>query len=343
MPLFEPILAARYFRPMLQALERAPPSLRTACIKAAGLGHAKTISPTAVTTIDQLEAMLAIVFQDPQCQSFGFDAGMHVTLLDHGPLAPALMRCKTLEERLQMQAHYARLISPILSLRFTRYADRGEFVIRPAAALKPVGMRTMLEMSAVAGHHNIPAHALRPLAPYHVYLSIDTPPYLARYKALRGVQFHFAKSGLPEAKLVIPDAMLRTPLHTEQGAVESTSTEQLDILQKQIGRSTQCSQWARMMLMEAEACQPTAQELADLLSVSRRTFERALAQENISYRDLARQVRHERACEQLKNENIAVSQIAYHLGYSDIAAFSHAFKRMAHCNPSSYRTAHVKK
>jgi AraC-like DNA-binding protein len=254
-----------------------------------------------------------------------------------------MLRCQTLDARIKLQASYSRIMTPVFSLTYQRFADRAELVARPAAPFKPLGLKTILEIIAVSFHSNLPPHLLNPLKPYHIYISIEPPPYLARYKALTGVQFHFLKSGMPELRLVFPDAMLGIPLRTSSEQPPADEREQLDLLKSQIGRTTKCSEWARLILTEAEACQPTAQELADLLSISRRTFERALMAEGVSYRELSRQVRHTRACQQMANPELSLSQIAYHLGYSDLAAFSRAFSALAGSSPSEFRKALLSK
>jgi len=337
MPLFDPLIAERYFRPMLQALTHAPATLRKECVAAAGLAAEDVFSSTSAITVDRFEAMVAVILSHPEYSAFGFDVGARLRVMDHGPLGPALMRCKTLDARIKLQASYSRIITPVFSLTYQRFADRAELVARPAAPFKPLGLKTILEIIAVSFHSNLPPHLLNPLKPYRIYISIDPPPYIARYKALTGVQFHFLKSGMPEVRLVFPNAMLGIPLRTSNEQPPADEREQLDLLKSQIGRTTQCSEWARLILTEAEACQPTAQELADLLSVSRRTFERALMAEGVSYRELSRQVRHARACQQMANLELSLSQIAYHLGYSDLAAFSRAFSTMAGTSPSEFR------
>lgn len=93
----------------------------------------------------------------------------------------------------------------------------------------------------------------------------------------------------------------------------------------------------QLMLREAEDCQPTQAQLAELLGVSAHTLARRLSAEGCSFRQLAAQVRHARACRMLDEGQLSISQIASRLGYNDLANFSHAFRRMAGISPASYR------
>lgn len=70
-------------------------------------------------------------------------------------------------------------------------------------------------------------------------------------------------------------------------------------------------------------------------SVSVSTLARQLADEGSSFRALAKQARHERACQWL-SEGIGVSEISRRLGYTDVANFSRAFRQQAGVSPSAF-------
>lgn len=168
-------------------------------------------------------------------------------------------------------------------------------------------------------------------------MPFEAPRHVERYRALRGVRVHFSKSRLPELRLTFPAFMLDAPLSPGGVVTRAGGTEQLDRLQRQIGRTMRVREWTRLLLAEAECCQPSAEELAGLLNVSRRTFERALAVEGAHFRALSRLVRHARACDMLRAQRLPIAHIADRLGYGDAAAFSNAFRAMAGCSPSAFR------
>ncbi len=53
-----------------------------------------------------------------------------------------------------------------------------------------------------------------------------------------------------------------------------------------------------------------------------------------------KRIKLEKAAEYLKFSNENISEIAYDIGYSDIAAFSKAFKKQFNCSPSTFRNSH---
>jgi AraC-like DNA-binding protein len=84
-----------------------------------------------------------------------------------------------------------------------------------------------------------------------------------------------------------------------------------------------------------------AKEIAHQLGVSRRTFIRRLSEEGISFSELSDNLRSDLANRHLADRDLAISQIARLLGYGDVGAFSHAFKRWTGKTPGQTRAEHA--
>ncbi|MCC4834855.1 helix-turn-helix domain-containing protein [Shewanella sp. 10N.7] len=76
---------------------------------------------------------------------------------------------------------------------------------------------------------------------------------------------------------------------------------------------------------------------ADLLGLSVRTLQRRLSEEGMSYRQMIEGICFKQAKEMLSDGAISVTQISATLGYSDVAHFSRAFKRMSGHSPRVFR------
>jgi AraC-like DNA-binding protein len=68
-----------------------------------------------------------------------------------------------------------------------------------------------------------------------------------------------------------------------------------------------------------------------------RTLHRHLAIEHTSYRALAKETREALATELLGTTGLTVAEVADRLGYSEVAAFSRAFKLWTGASPKTYR------
>jgi AraC-like DNA-binding protein len=84
----------------------------------------------------------------------------------------------------------------------------------------------------------------------------------------------------------------------------------------------------------------TAAKIANLLSIHRRTLHRYLQAEGGTFRQVADAVRFEIACEMLANTDTALSQVAATLNYSELSAFTRAFRRWSGQTPSTWRASH---
>jgi AraC-like DNA-binding protein len=78
-----------------------------------------------------------------------------------------------------------------------------------------------------------------------------------------------------------------------------------------------------------------AAEVARRLGLSQRTFARRLASEGTTFSKLLHGLRLELARRYLVQEKLAISKVAWLLGYQEVGAFSHAFRRWTGKTPSS--------
>jgi AraC-like DNA-binding protein len=86
-------------------------------------------------------------------------------------------------------------------------------------------------------------------------------------------------------------------------------------------------------LMRAQRC--SVDDVARALAMSRRSLERALADEGTSASALLDEQRKELALAWLPE--LSVNEVADRLGYSDVRAFARAFKRWTGTPPSDVR------
>lgn len=79
--------------------------------------------------------------------------------------------------------------------------------------------------------------------------------------------------------------------------------------------------------------------VATLLGISERTLARKLAATGTGFATLRTQLRRDLAQDYLAEPTLSISEIAWLLGFSDVAAFSHAFKRWTALSPRQARAA----
>ncbi|HWV31106.1 MAG TPA: AraC family transcriptional regulator ligand-binding domain-containing protein [Dyadobacter sp.] len=79
------------------------------------------------------------------------------------------------------------------------------------------------------------------------------------------------------------------------------------------------------------------EEMAANFNVSPRSLQRKLKDEQVTYQELADDVRKSLALHYLESGGYYVKEISYMLGYNELSAFSRAFKRWTGVTPAGYR------
>src|SRR5262245_972112 len=78
-------------------------------------------------------------------------------------------------------------------------------------------------------------------------------------------------------------------------------------------------------------------EIARKLGVSQRTLARRLSSEGLTFAGVLQRLKSDLAKRHLADETLSISEIAWLLGYQDVSAFTHAFKRWTGKSPRAAR------
>ena len=81
------------------------------------------------------------------------------------------------------------------------------------------------------------------------------------------------------------------------------------------------------------------EDVARSLGMSKRTLARRLSDEGLNFTEILQQLRRDLAVRYLDDRRLHVSKIAWLLGFREVSAFTHAFKRWTGKTPSQIRTA----
>jgi AraC-like DNA-binding protein len=81
------------------------------------------------------------------------------------------------------------------------------------------------------------------------------------------------------------------------------------------------------------------EDIARSLGMSKRTLARKLSEEGLNFTEILQQLRRDLAVRYLNDRKLHVSKIAWLLGFNEVSAFTHAFKRWTGKAPREMRTA----
>ena len=78
--------------------------------------------------------------------------------------------------------------------------------------------------------------------------------------------------------------------------------------------------------------------IASRLGMSQRTLARRLAREGLNFTEIMDELRADLAKRHLEDSQLSISQIAWLVGYQEVSAFTHAFKRWTEMTPRQMRS-----
>ncbi len=163
-------------------------------------------------------------------------------------------------------------------------------------------------------------------------------PQLAERRTRAEIMGSNIRVGHPWAGNRFDAGLLKRPMATADAMIESLMRHYGDLrlaaLPEERGEIEQLRREIAHVLVKGES---GIEHLARATGTSVRTLQRRLKDAGVSYNDLQNEVRKTLALNLLENETLALSQIAFSLGYSEVSAFNHAFRRWIGQSPGDYR------
>ena len=163
----------------------------------------------------------------------------------------------------------------------------------------------------------------------------DPPRERAGHDRFFGVPVQF---GRRRNELVFDTSWLDTPCLTYDPHLASFFVRHADALLKQLGGpATWLDEVKQAIAVSIRGTDPALENTAKQLATSERTLQRRLADLGTSHTGLVEEVRRSLALKLLADRTIAISEVAYLLGFFDTSTFHRAFKRWTGATPSEYR------
>ena len=94
-------------------------------------------------------------------------------------------------------------------------------------------------------------------------------------------------------------------------------------------------------MLNLSSTPPTILEIAHLFGVSETDFQNRLRAHKLSFKTLLRAAKEELSLHYLRNPNIPLTEISMLLGYSELSAFSRAFRSWTGVSPQKYRRIQI--
>lgn len=181
-------------------------------------------------------------------------------------------------------------------------------------------------------------HFIHPdLAISQLTLAHEAPAHVAHYQRIFRCPIVFCAG---EVSVAFAARYLDAPLPHRNPHVHSALLGHVNRLVKQLRPQPTTAQRVRRAIARQLPRTPDADRVAKALNMSRQTLYRKLKKEGEGFQQLAESVRQQRGLRLVAEGRYALSEIAFLLGFSELSAFSRAFKRWTGESPAHYRRHH---
>lgn len=241
----------------------------------------------------------------------------------------------TLREGAERWQRFSSLVNDESAFWLREDDPHAAFVWEPGPALEPV-LRELEQVSTVSAVKLMRLAAGPEFRPEAVHMRHTPPGDPAPYVERLHAPVHF---GQPETRIVFAREWLDRPTLTanpglarllahyaEQALAQFNSRNGgfLQQVQREIART----------LGEGEV---GLERIAAVLGVSPRTLQRRLKEEATTFYDVLDGVRHDLSMQYLRQRELAISEVAFLLGFSEASAFYRAFRRWTGETPAAFR------
>lgn len=310
---------------------------RNAWLSKNGLQESQLTEPDNTLSFATFHQLIVDALAMTKEPALGLLVGERLLLNTHGILGYAAMNSGTLRQAVDVFERYIQLRTPMVSTRHDVHKQQFRVVFSESfplgAVRRPVLEAVMLTVKNVVDFITMGARHVQSVA-----FAFPTPDYgaLARDMFNCEVKYDQTWNGF-----TLPLDVVDLPLKMND---PTTFREAALICQREfekINRQETLAMRVRRMMLERGGSFPSLNLTSRLFHLTPRTLHRHLLAEGTSYKAILEEVRHSLAREHLKSSQLSIQEIAFSLGYTDIANFRRAFKRWEGVAPSEYRSLHV--
>ncbi len=268
-------------------------------------------------------------------QALGLRLGEIVDPDRMGLMSHIIFNSDTVAEALHQYVRLQRLVNEAVHLYHIREDDE----VRVVWQVPDPELYCMADMDrTLSAAFTRARHFIHPqLAINYLSLAHEKPDYRAHYERIFQCPIYF---GAGETSLAFPARYLDKSLPHRNPYVYSALQTHVNRLMRQLRSRRTTADRVRRIISKQLPRTPDVDRVASALNMSRQTLYRKLKKEGESFQHLAENVRRERAIRYVVEGNYGLTEVAFLLGFSELSAFSRAFKRWTGETPGQYRARH---
>lgn len=246
---------------------------------------------------------------------------------------------RTVGEAFRYAARYFKLINTAVTLPIDASGDPVSFAIIDDSDEKGVS-RPYAEYCFAAFFLHIRAATGAQFGLERVQFAHVRPADISEHERVFGCPIEFEAR---QTRMLISRSVWEMPSMGGHAGVLEVLAEHADLLLEKLPKGPELVERTRKAISgRLRGGDPSLEGVAAELGMSARSLQRRLSELGFSYHTVADEVRQSAAGLYLDQPDIAISEVAYLLGFSDQSSFNRAFKRWTGLTPKQYRTRGAK-
>jgi AraC-like DNA-binding protein len=305
----------------------------TQWLRRSGLDEAQLADGSRSVTYPVLRQVILEALAITREPALGLLLGERLRVNTHGIVSFALMSSGTVRQTVELLERFMPLRTSLVRIRHEVRGRELRVVCEEAYPLADV-QRPVLEAVVLTMKNVLDYVTMGSCNVTRVCFPFPRPDYAELAQELCRCDVRYGQSW---AGFALPAKTIDLPL---KAADPDAFQEAASICQRALENLNQGASLGvrvRRVMLERRNGFPSLNVTARLFHMTPRTLHRRLLDEGTSYKAILEDVRHLLAVEHLKSGRMTIQEIAYTLGYSDLANFRRAFKRWDGRPPSVYR------
>ena len=304
-------------------------------MRAAGLDERQLRNPDAripLAAVARLWKAITVQATEP---TIGLRLGADCRVRDLGLVGCVMAYTTTVSTALERLARYGRIVSDALVVSLARDAEATWVRVDSQPALR--SLRPAVDSRLAVLLATLREIAAAPLAPLVVQFPYRRPDGVTPYERFFRAPLEF---GTLATALLLDNTDLQRPVVLSDPTVTGYLEHLADDTLARLGddRST-AHRVRRLLWAELSEGVPGLGKVSRALGVSARTLQRQLRAEGTTFAAVLTALRQEMARPLLRDGRLAVSEVAFLLGYRDPSAFQRAFRAWHGLSPRAFRQA----
>ncbi len=287
-----------------------------------------------ISYLSEVWEIAAELTDDP---AIGLQVGSKIDPARFSVVAQAAFQCDTVRDVLNMYARFFSIVNETTRLCIEESKDRA--VIAFSCVVPEYYCVSEMERMMTTALARCSYILGKKIRVKEVCFQHKAPAYAESYEAFFEAPIKFEQA---HCAISVPPGLLDLKIKHGNPYLLSVLSGYAEKLLKKLAPSSDIQQKVRLYIERHLADEQTLDVtlVAKELHMSRHTLYRKLKKENVSFQALVEEVKQVEAKRYLTQKDVSISEVAFLLGFSELSAFSRAFKRWTGLSPAQYRSEH---